>query len=155
MLTYQVFKMLHILGVVLFLGNIITATFWKTFADQSASRKSSRSANGLSSPPTSSFTLGGVVLILIGGFGMVRVAGLDIASTPWLQHGLALFGISGLIWVLILIPIEYWQLRMANDFASGGEIPERFWRLNRWWIIWGIVATVLPLLNIYVMVQKV
>ena len=44
---------------------------------------------------------------------------------------------------------------MANDFASGGQIPERFWRLNRWWIIWGIVATVLPLLNIYVMVQKV
>jgi uncharacterized membrane protein len=34
MLTYQVFKMLHILGVVLFLGNIITAAFWKTFADQ-------------------------------------------------------------------------------------------------------------------------
>ena len=43
---------------------------------------------------------------------------------------------------------------MANDFASGGEIPERFWRLNRWWIIWGIVATVLPLLNIYVMVAE-
>jgi hypothetical protein len=36
MLTYQVFKMLHILGVVLFLGNIITATFWKTFADAPA-----------------------------------------------------------------------------------------------------------------------
>ena len=94
------------------------------------------------------------MLILIGGFGMVRFAGLDIASTPWLQHGLALFGISGLIWVLILIPIEYWKLRMANDFASGG-FPERFWRLNRWWIIWDIVATVLPLLNIYVMVAKV
>ena len=67
---------------------------------------------------------------------------------------MALFGISGLIWVLILIPIAYWQLRMANDFASGGEIPER-WPLNCWWIIWGIVATVLPLLNIYVMVAKV
>ena len=53
MLTYQVFKMLHILGVVLFLGNIITAAFWKTFADKRAGRKSSRSANGLSSPQTS------------------------------------------------------------------------------------------------------
>ena len=155
MLTYQVFKMLHILGVVLFLGNIITAAFWKTFADQTRQPEVVAFSQRLIVATDIVLPLGGVVLILIGGFGMVRVAGLDIASTSWLQHGLALFGISGLIWVLILIPIEYWKLRMANDFASGGEIPERFWRLNRWWIIWGIVATVLPLLNIYVMVAKV
>ena len=155
MLTYQVFKMLHILGVVLFLGNIITSP--PPSGKRSPTRRPEVVAfsQRLIVATDIVLPLGGVVLILIGGFGMVRVAGLDIASTPWLQHGLALFGISGLIWVLILIPIASWQLRMANDFASGGEIPERFWRLNRWWIIWGIVATVLPLLNIYVMVQKV
>jgi uncharacterized membrane protein len=86
---------------------------------------------------------------------MVHVAGIDIAQTPCIQHGLTFFGLSGLIWVLILIPIQVMQARLARAFADGGEIPERYWRLNRQWYIWGTVATMLPLLNIYVMVQKV
>jgi uncharacterized membrane protein len=117
MLTY-VFKMLHILGVVLFLGNIITAAIWKTFADQTRRPEVVAFSQRLIVATDIVFTLGGVVLILIGGFGIVQVAGLDIASTLRLQHGLALCGISGLIWVLILIPIEYWQLRMPNEFAA-------------------------------------
>ena len=76
MLTYQVFKMLHILGVVLFLGNIIaTPPSGKRSPTKRAGRKSSRSANGWYRCDRLVFTLGGVVLILIGGFGMVRCRG--------------------------------------------------------------------------------
>jgi uncharacterized membrane protein len=53
-----------------------------------------------------------------------------------------------------LIPIQVAQARLARAFENGGEISERYWRLNRQWYVWGIAATVLPLLNLYVMVHK-
>lgn len=86
---------------------------------------------------------------------MAGVAGLDIATTQWLRLGLGLFLASGVIWAAILIPIQIAQARLARTFENGGEIPERYWRLNRRWYVWGALATILPLLNIYVMIQKV
>lgn len=43
---------------------------------------------------------------------------------------------------------------MARKFASGGEIPKRYWRLGYVWIVYGTFATVLPLGSIYWMVFK-
>lgn len=153
--SYKVFKIVHVLGVVLFLGNIITAALWKTLAD--ATRRPEVVAFGtrLVAITDIVFTTGGIVLILAGGFGMAHVAGLSVTDTPWIRHGLTLFSLSGVIWVLILIPIQTAQWRMARAFENGGEIPERYWRLGRQWIIWGIIATLLPLANLYVMIAKV
>lgn len=155
MLAYEDFKTLHILGVVIFLGNIIVTGIWKYRADVTSNPQVIAFAQCLVTLTDWVFTLGGVILILIGGFGMVQVAGLNITQTPWIEHGLTFFVASGVIWVLILIPIQVMQARMARGFESGGVIPDRYWRLNRQWYIWGVIATVLPLLNIYVMVQKV
>ena len=155
MLAYEDFKTLHILGVVIFLGNIIVTGIWKYRADATRRPEVIAFAQRLVTLTDWVFTLGGVVLILIGGFGMVGVAGLDIAQTPWIEHGLTFFVASGVIWVLILIPIQVVQARMARAFETGGVIPDRYWWLSRQWYIWGFIATVLPLLNIYVMVQKV
>ncbi|MGH6727570.1 MAG: hypothetical protein ACREB8_13665 [Pseudolabrys sp.] len=38
--------------------------------------------------------------------------------------------------------------------ADGGPVPERFWQLNRRWMIWGTIATLLPLANLYFMIAK-
>jgi hypothetical protein len=42
---------------------------------------------------------------------------------------------------------------MARTFAPGGQIPEGYWRLGRR-AIWGTIATLLPLANLYFMVFK-
>lgn len=39
-------------------------------------------------------------------------------------------------------------------FTAEGEIPARYWRLNRLWLGFGTLATALPLANLYVMVFK-
>jgi uncharacterized membrane protein len=155
MLTYTTFKMLHVLGVVLFLGDIIVTGVWKYRADVTGRPEVIAFAQRLVTLTDWVFTFGGAVLILIGGFGMIGVAGLDIRTTSWVKIGLALFLASGAIWAAILIPIQIAQARIARTFAGGGEIPERYWRLNRLWYVWGSLATILPLLNIYVMIEKV
>ena len=65
-----------------------------------------------------------------------------------------MFYLSGLIWVVVLIPTQIAQARQARGFADGGAIPDSYWRLGRRWTIWGIIATLLPLTNLYFMVFK-
>jgi uncharacterized membrane protein len=72
----------------------------------------------------------------------------------WLSWGLWLFTASGVIWVVILIPTQIRQERMAREFAVSGNIPPEYWHLCKRWNIWGTLATVLPLLNLYWMVLK-
>jgi hypothetical protein len=43
---------------------------------------------------------------------------------------------------------------MARHFADGGGIPQRYWRLGRWWLVFGLLATIIPLANLYWMVFK-
>jgi uncharacterized membrane protein len=100
------------------------------------------------------FTAGGVVLILVGAYGMAAVAGLNLRGTTWLVWGQALFAVSGLIWVFILIPTQIAQARQARLFARGTSIPDSYWRHNRRWVVWGVIATLVPMANLYFMVFK-
>jgi uncharacterized membrane protein len=56
--------------------------------------------------------------------------------------------------VAALIPIEVMQARLARQFATEPKIPERYWRLSMLWSVFGAVATILPLANLYFMVFK-
>ena len=93
-------------------------------------------------------------MILVGAYGMAAVAGLDLRGTTWLVWGQGLFVVSGLIWVFILIPTQIAQARQARAFASGASIPDSYWRHNRRWVVWGVIATLVPLANLYFMVFK-
>jgi len=154
LVTYLAFKSLHIVGVVLFLGNIIITAVWKVLADHTAEPKIVAYAQRSVTVTDFIFTAVGAVLILIGAYGMVWTGGLDPVHTTWLLWGQGLFITSGLIWVAILIPIQIKQARLARRFAGGGTIPERYWRLGRQWAMWGTVGTLLPLANLYFMVFK-
>lgn len=153
MKPYLAFKAIHLFGVVLFLGNIIVTAVWKTAAVRTGEPRVIAYAQRLVTLTDWIFTAGGVALILIGAYGMVYLAGLDLGQS-WLVWGQALFSASGAIWLLVLIPVQIAQARYARIFAAGGAIPESYWRLERRWLIWGIVATVLPLANLYFMIFK-
>ncbi len=153
MAPYTAFKIVHMLGIVLFLGNIIVTGVWKALADRTGNPAVIGFAQRLVTLTDWVFTFGGAMLVLAGGFGMAAANGYSLTS-GWLFLGLSLFTASGAIWVAILIPIQIWQARLARGFETGAEIPALYWRLNRQWYIWGVLATVIPLANLYVMVAK-
>ncbi len=154
MLSYTSFKIIHMLGIVLFLGNIIVTGVWKAFADRTRNAEVIAFAQRLVTLTDWAFTLSGVVLILVGGYGMAAAAGYDLRSTSWLVWAQAAFLASGVIWAAILIPVQIRQARLAEGFENGGAIPALYWRLNRRWYFWGVLATLIPLTNLYVMVAK-
>jgi uncharacterized membrane protein len=152
-MAYEVLKVTHLFGVIIFLGNIIVTGVWKAMADRTGDARIIACAQRLVTLTDWIFTAGGVALILVGAYGMVAVAGLDLRQT-WLLWGQALFVTSGLIWAIILIPTQVVQARQARGFAANGEIPESYWRHNRRWFVWGTIATIIPLGNLYFMVFK-
>lgn len=151
---YDIFKMLHVLGVVVLLGNVTITAFWKVLADMSRDPVLIAHAQRGVAVADWLFTLVGILLILGGGIGAARVAEMPLLGADWLIAGEALFGLSGLIWLLVLVPLQIRQGRMARSFAGGGDIPERYFRDSRAWLIWGIIATVPLVAALYVMIAK-
>jgi uncharacterized membrane protein len=153
-MCYDAFKVIHLFGVIVFLGNIIVTGVWKVMADRTGDARTIAFAQRLVALTDWIFTAGGAALIPVGAYGMAAVAHLDLRATPWLFWGQTNFVASGVIWIVVLIPTQILQARQARAFANGGKIPESYWRHGRRWAIWGVIATVIPLANLYFMVFK-
>jgi len=151
---YSVFKWLHVLGVIILLGNVTVTAVWKVFADRTGNPKVIAFAQRLVTITDWSLTLLGIALLMIGGFGALAVAGTNPFATGWLRIGEALFVLSGSIWACILLPTQVRQARAARAFVDDSEVPATYQRDARRWIVWGIVATVPLIVATWVMVVK-
>ncbi|MDD3519323.1 MAG: DUF2269 domain-containing protein [Chromatiales bacterium] len=153
-MSYALLKSLHILGVVLLLGNVIVTAWWKGMANRSGDARIIAFAQRQVTLTDWLFTLPGAALIVASGDYIAYALIGNSWDIGWLTWGRLLFITSGLIWLCALVPIQIRQARMARTFANDDRIPERYWRLNRWWYGLGIVAVLLPLANLYWMVFK-
>lgn len=151
--SYSLLKSLHIVGVVLFVGNIIVTGWWKVMADRTRDPRIVAFAQRQVTLTDWVFTLGGVCLVMLGGLGNALLHGMPL-STSWLLTGNILFLASGVVWLAVLVPLQIKLGRMARDFASADTIPDAYWRPARLWLWFGALATVLPLAVIPVMVFK-
>lgn len=77
---YAIFKSLHIVGVVLFVGNVAVTGWWKTMADRTRDPKIIAVAQRRVTLTDSVFTAGGIVLLIVGGVGAYTVGGLAPAT---------------------------------------------------------------------------
>ena len=152
--SYLLLKSIHIFGAIIFLGNIIITGWWKFMADRTRDPRVIAFAQRQVTLTDFVFTAGGAALVLGGGLGNALLHDMDYFAVRWMAWGLGLFAASGVIWVTILIPIQIKQARMARQFANQNSVPEDYWRLCRRWNIFGTLATVLPLINLYWMVYK-
>src|SRR5574341_288809 len=88
---YLWLKTLHVLGAVLFLGNIIVTGWWKVMADRTRDPRIVAFAQRQVTLTDWVFTAGGVALVLASGLGNAWLHGISIPEQPWLVWGLALF----------------------------------------------------------------
>ncbi len=152
---YNAFKTVHILGVVLLLGNVIVTGLWKALADRTRAASTVAYAQRLVILTDWIFTGGGIALIVIGGYAMAGSVHLPLLHTRWLFWGQALFGLSAVIWLFVLLPVQAAQSRLAQRFSADGEIPAAYWELSRRWLRWGVLATLPLLIIVRLMVLKI
>ncbi|BBF92445.1 hypothetical protein BLTE_11300 [Blastochloris tepida] len=153
-MLFEALKTMHLFGVVLLVGNVTITAFWKVFADRTGHPAVIAFGQRLVTITDFVFTAGGIVLVYIGGVGAALVQGLHPFAPGWLLWGQILFLSSGAIWAAILVPAQIRMARAARAFADGGPIPDSYWRDNRRWLFWGVVACVPLFVAIAVMVFK-
>mgnify|MGYP003980345927 CR=1 FL=1 len=146
-------KVLHILGVVLFLGNIIISAIWRLLAQRVEDKAVHRFSIKLIQRTDLIFSVPGVILIAVTGHILATGLG-GIGAHGWIYHSYALLTVSALIWVAGLIPIQRKQMRLIEASHSLKEAGIRYKTLNRWWTILVSIATVLPLIALYLMVVR-
>ena len=151
---YAILKTLHIIGVVVLLGNVTITAYWKVLADRTSDARLVAHAQQGVTVADWIFTLAGIVLILVGGYGAAANAGFSLTGPLWLVIGQLLFAVSGLVWLCVLVPIQIRQARVARSLAREAILPSQYRRDSRRWLVWGIVATVPLVAAIYVMVAK-
>ena len=153
-MLYSFLKSLHLLGVVLLLGNAVVTLVWKMAADRSRNPVLIAFGQRLVTLTDWWFTVGGVSLLMVGGYGAAWVAGLDLLGVAWLIWGQVLLVLSGAIWILVLVPAQIRQSHQAACFAVDGRIPPRFWLDARRWVGWGLLSIAPLVIAIWLMSLK-
>jgi len=146
---------LHILGAVLFLGNIIVSAMWVAQARRAGDAAVLHFAATSVMRADWLFTLPGIVLILVTGLLAAGRWG-GFPGTAWVELALTLLIVSGVIWLGVLLRLQRQMIRLtAQAVSSGGAVvDERIESVLRRWIIWGGIATLLPLISLVLMVFK-
>jgi uncharacterized membrane protein len=151
---YTTLKFVHLFGVVLFVGNIVTAALWKTRADRSGDLATVVFAQRTVALADWAFTLPGVLLVAIGGYGMAAKRPWPLHGLHWLEWGQGLFWLSALIWILVLVPTQRRLIAASEAGRKAGVLPPEFARLSKRWAIWGGIATLLPVIVLFMMITK-
>ena len=153
-MLYLALKSLHVVSVVLFLGNIITGVFWKVHADLTGDLKARTQALDGIIKSDRWFTVPGVFLIIATGVALALMAGFPLLRTFWIAASLVLFGISGLAFATAVGPLQKKLLANARAGLTGNWNQPEYDRLSRSWAVWGAVATAAPLIALFLMVMK-
>ena len=150
-MAYLWLKLLHLVAVTLFLGNITTGLFWVHRVKQRRSPAALADAMDGVIGSDRLFTIPAVVVIIVGGIGAAIVGGLPLLRVGWITWGLGLFAFSGVMFMW-LAPLQ----RRIRDYARQ---PDASWEvcltmLRRWDLV-GAISLVPAWIAFVLMVLKV
>ena len=151
---YFFLKSLHIVAVVLFLGNIITGVFWKVHGDLAGTLAARAQALDGVIRSDRWFTLPGVAAIIVTGVLLAVTLHLPLLGTKWIGWSLVLFGISGLVFSLRVGPLQKKLLANVQAGMAGTWNEAEYQSLSRAWQLWGWIATGTPVIALVLMVSK-
>lgn len=144
---HDLYKSLHIIGAVLFLGNIIITGIWMALAEKSKNIAVIQFAVKAVNWMDVIFTAPGVALVLLTG--LIQANHHGGVQESWIAAGILLFSLSGIIWLFLLIPDQHRLITLSQKGLS-----KSFFQVLHRWYFWGVIATILPIISLVVMVLK-
>tara|TARA_E500000318_G_scaffold29062_1_gene29080 strand:+ start:174 stop:641 length:468 start_codon:yes stop_codon:yes gene_type:complete len=155
-MEYFTVKFIHVLGVVLFLGNIIVSAVWKMQADRTRNPVIIVFACRLVNMTDFLFTAFGSALIVIGGIGLFHATGIALSDAPHLTIGISLFGMAAVLWITGLLPLQIYMSKLAERAVSEGAtgMPQSYEKCRKLWNIIGVTAVLLPMGALYFMIYR-
>lgn len=152
---YDGLKVLHVLGVVLFLGNVTTGLFWHAHAARSRDpRLLAHAMEGIIRSDRI-FTIPGVLVIVASGLGAAVAGGYPILGTSWILWSIVLFTLSGAAFSARVAPLQRRLLAFASEAAARGALDwQGYRRLALEWELWGAAALLTPVAALVLMILK-
>ncbi len=153
-MDFIIWKFVHILAVILFLGNIATGFYWQHQSEKRGKREAllatfeslDRSDQWITNPC--------IVMIIISGLGMGYAAGFELLFQNWLYIAYILMMLAGMAYGLRLVPLHKKIISLLKE----PEFDEQKWQdyrtLKRSWYVWAGSATGIPFLVLGLMYFK-
>jgi uncharacterized membrane protein len=154
-MSYLVWKLIHVLGVVLFVGNITTGILWKVQADRT--RNPALIAHACAGLTRSDrfFTMPGVLLLVVAGIAAAISGNFPILGTGWIFWSIVLLTISGLAFMLRVAPLQRRMHALAAAGTKDGQVDwPAYEAATRSWNLWGVIALSAPLVAVALMILK-
>lgn len=149
-MSYAAWKLVHLLAVVVFLGNITTGLFWARHAHRSGHAATLAATFDGIIRSDRWFTLPGVIGMVVAGVALAIKAGFPILRTGWILWSIVLLTASGVAFGAQVAPLQ----REIRELAASGADAERLERQYRRWEAWGLFAWLTPLMALALMVLK-
>jgi len=155
MTIYLLFKIIHLLAVVAFLGNITIGLFWMKWAYKANNVEYlQHTVKGIIAADRI-FTIPGVLVITAGGIMAAIKGGYPLLGTGWIFWSLILFTLSGIIFMVKVVPL---QTKMKNyleqSINSDSYEEKKFTNYMKAWEVWGALSLATPLLSFVLMILK-
>ncbi len=152
---YSILKILHLVSVIVFMGNITIGIFWLRFAMKTRDFGIiNHTIKGIIRADRI-FTVPSVSVLFLAGIGAAMHGGYPIFGTGWILWSLVLLAISGFAFSAMLAPV---QRKIRTLTEMGGKPSNDEWQkllgLIRKWNIWGFIAWFTPLLALLMMIMK-
>jgi uncharacterized membrane protein len=153
--VYLWLKLVHVLAMVMFVGNIVTGVFWHKHALRTGDARLVAHAMDGVLRSDRLFTMPGVLLLVASGVLAAVAGGLHMLRTGWILWSIVLFAVSGIVFGMRLTPLQRRMRDLAQAGATSGTFDRAAYeRLSRQWDFWGAVATLAPLVAVALMVLK-
>lgn len=152
---YLLLKLVHIVAVIIFMGNIYTGLFWMKQANKTNNLPviSFTMQNIIKSDRW--FTIPGVLIITAGGIGAALYATTPILRTGWIFWPIILFTFSGIIFSAKLVPLQK-KIYLLTGAAVNDEFDWKNYRSQlKQWEMWGHIALIAPVAALIMMVLKI
>ena len=152
-MDYLLLKWIHILSSTILFGTGIGSAFYMFMANRRREISGMYFATRHVVIADWLFTTPSVIIQLVTGLWLTVLAGYGF-DEGWLQWVLALYFFAGACW----LPVVWMQIKMRDmtkeAFEKGIDVPDLYWKMDKWWITLGALAFPAILAVFYLMVVK-
>ena len=152
---YLLFKIIHLLAVVAFLGNITIGLFWMKWAYKANNvGYLQHTVKGIIAADKI-FTLPGVLVITAGGIFAAIKGGYPLLGTGWIFWSIVLFTLSGIMFMAKVGPLQTKMKNYLEESVGNNSYDKaQFTKYMKEWEWWGALSLLTPLLAFLLMILK-
>lgn len=151
-MIYNIWKLLHIIAVIFFLGNITIGAFWKIQAEKTKERLKISDTFKNIIKADKLFTMPALTFLVIFGLGTAMQGNYSLVETPWILWSIIMLIISAYAFMAKLVPVQKEIYALTSNEEK--YTWEKYRKLSKRWDIWSSIATITPYIAVILMVLK-